>query len=159
MKQKELSSLLKAIDVLVLFCLLFLSFYVVPQLGQRAVAANPTLGYLYWPCLVFFWITVVPVFISVWYAWCIFTQIGRNNSFSYENACHLKNISLLAAADSAFYLVGIIVLALMRVLHIEVFILLLAVVFIGVIASIITSALSHLTYKAAELKADSDLTI
>ena len=97
--------------------------------------------------------------VSLWFAWCIFTQIGNNNSFSYENAYHLRNISLLAAADSIFYVVAAIVLAFLKVLHMEVFLVLLGVIFVGVIAAVVTSALSHLTYKAAELKRDSDLTI
>ena len=63
MKQKELSVWLRVILVVVALCVLFLALVFVPSVGQDIVSANPALEPAYLPCLIFFWLTTVPVYV------------------------------------------------------------------------------------------------
>ena len=76
-----------------------------------------------------------------------------------DNARLLKWISWLAAADSAYFFIGNIVLLFMNMSHPGVTLMSLIVVFGGVAITIASAALSHLIVKAADLQEESDLTI
>ena len=71
----------------------------------------------------------------------------------------MKNISVLAATDSAFFFVGNIVYWLIGFNHPSILLASFFVVFIGVSFSVAAAVLSHLIYKAADMKEENDLTI
>lgn len=87
-------------------------------------------------------------------------SIGADRSFSLENSIYLRNIAVLAAADSGFFFFGNLVLLLLNLNHPSIaFVLAPIITFFGVSISVVFAALSHLIYKAAILREDSDLTI
>lgn len=159
MKQKELSRWLRAIVVFGWVCCALLSAVVMPLLAREAAVEAPDFAYLRWPCLVIFWIGMVPVALALWHAWGIFTEIGRDNSFCEENARRLRAISLLALADTLLCGLSAIILFVCGALHPGIFLLLVLIAVIGLGMFVASAALSHLTWKAVALKEENDLTI
>ena len=160
MRQKTLSNWLKFIILGVGLCGLVIYLLVVPMLGQTvAVAEDGAFDHLYWPWLVLIWVTALPVYAALAFGWIIAVNIGKDRSFSVENARLLKWISGLAAADAAFFFLGNILYLFLGWSHPGVTLLSLVVVFVGVAISVAAAALSHLVMKAALLQEQEDLTI
>lgn len=159
MSQKNLAGWLKTIiGGLVVLALLFF-FVIVPLLGRSIVEDAPEYRNWFVPWLVFAWITAVPCFIAAVFAWRVAGNIGKDRSFSMENAVLLKRIALLAVIDSAAIFIGNLVMIFLSMTHASVVIVLLMVTFLGVAVSVACAALSHLVRKAADLQQESDLTI
>ena len=159
MKQKELSRWLRAIVVCGWIGCALLAYPIAPKLARDAAADIPELAWLAGPCLALFWLGLAIVAAALWFAWRIFAEIGRDNSFCGENARRLRIISGLALADTLLCVAGIVGLFLLRALHPGVFLLMLLIAAVGAGLSVAAAALSHLTLKAAALKAENDLTI
>ena len=160
MNQKNLSNWLKAVIIgtgifgLIIFGLL------VPKFGYNITEIYPEMPYCFWPWLIFLWLCSVPCFASLFFGWKIAENIGKDNSFSFDNAKQLKIIAKLAAFDCAFFFGGNWVLLFMDMNHPGVVIIFAPlVIFVGIAVSIVCAALSHLVYKSAEMKSESDLTI
>jgi len=159
MKQDAFSKYLKGLVIAMAVLGLLLCVFFVPGFGMDIVKANPNLAYLYYPSLVFVYFTAIPVYVSLWNAWKIFCNIGKNNSFCFENARRLKHISYLASADTFLYVAAAIALVSMDALGWNALIFIVVIVFIGLAMAIVCSSLSHLVDKAATLKEENDLTI
>lgn len=160
MRQKSLSNWLKFIILGVGLCGLVVYLMVVPMLGQTVMAAEDGMfDHLYWPWLVLIWVTGLPVYAALAFGWMIAVNIGKDRSFSVENARLLKWISILAAGDAAFFFLGNLAYLFLNWSHPGVMLLSLIVVFLGVAISVAAAALSHLVMKAALLQEQSDLTI
>ncbi len=160
MRQSTLSNWLKFIILGVGLCGLVIYLLVVPMLGQTVAAAeNGLFDRLYWPWLVLIWVTALPCYAALAFGWIIAVNIGRDRSFSVENARLLKWISGLAAADAAFFFLGNLLYLFLGWSHPGVTLLSLIVVFVGVAISVAAAALSHLVMKAALLQEQSDLTV
>ena len=160
MKQVALSKWLKFIIIGVGICGLIVYGAVIPMLGQTlAIYLNGEFDYCYWPWLGFIWITGIPCYPVLIFAWKIACNIGRDQSFTATNAKYLKWISVLAAADAAFFFTGIIVYLFLNLNHPGIVLFSLLVVFAGVAVAIASAALSHLVLKAEVLQEQSDWTI
>lgn len=159
MEQKTLSKWLKCIIIGVAICGIIIYSAVIPSLGQAIVYDYPEFSHYYLPWLIFIWMTGVPCYCALIFAWKIVTNIGTDCSFSEENAKFLKWISVFAAGDAAFFFLGNIVLAFLNMNHFGIVLLSFLVTFIGVAISIASAALSHLVKKAAILQDQSDWTI
>ncbi len=157
MKQKELSIALKAIVALCGLILAVVAGVILPTCGFDLLARFPSETGLIWSALVFLWITSIPVVIVLVLVWQISTQIGRNNSFSMENARNLKSICILSMTDTLLYFCASVLLLLFH----RTFPLLLTILVlcIGVAISVVSAVFSHLVQKGAEMKAEQDLTI
>ena len=92
-------------------------------------------------------------------AFMIALNIYRDRSFCLANARLLAWIAVLAAADTVYFFVGNIILALNSMHHGGFFMICMLVCFAGVAVTVTASALSHYARKAAELKEQADLTI
>ncbi len=159
MKQLEMARWLKIIDALSLVCCVVLAFVVVPLMGYDLAARYPDVADMFWPCLVFVWLSAVPMIVICVVAWQIFVQIGRDESFSHENARRLRMISYLASIDAVAYLLASVVLALKSLLPLNVLVVALVIMMGALILAVASATLSHLTEKAAVLKAENDLTV
>ena len=160
MNQKNLSTWLKAVIIGTgIFGLIVFGFFI-PAYGANFASLNPEVAYCYWPWLIFLWLCSVPCFASLFFGWKIASNIGNDNSFSFDNAKQLKIISILAAGDSAFFFIGNWSLALMDMSHPSMIIIITPlVVFVGIAITVVCAALSHLVYKSAVLQSENDLTI
>ncbi|TGY95905.1 DUF2975 domain-containing protein [Petralouisia muris] len=159
MTQKSLSSWLKGIIVGITVCGTVIYFYLVPMFGQEAAEANPEFSYCYAPWLAVIWLSAVPCYLALYFGWKITVEIGRDNSFSMENARYLKRISVLALLDSGYFFLANLILLLLNMNHPGILLISLFVEFAGVAVAVTAAALSHLVQKAAEIQNENELTI
>jgi len=159
LKQKELSNYLKALFALAFLCCAAAAFWLVPMLGERASELKPEHAELVMPCLIFFWVTLIPVIWSLCLAWKISDEIGKDNSFCHLNAVRLRTVSRLAVLDTVLYLIAAVVLTAAGAVEVLGLAAFAAVLILGIALAVGMAALSHLIEKAAALKDDADLTI
>lgn len=159
MEQKSLARWLKFIIIGVAICGGLIYFCVLPECGKTMVNAYPEFSNRYWPWLIFLWTTGIPCYGVLVFGWQIATNIGKDRSFSMENAKALKWISWLATVDTIYFFLGNIILWFMDLSHPGIVLLSLIIVFAGVAVAVAAAALSHLVQKAAVLQEQSDLTI
>ncbi len=159
MKQGTLSKWLRLIIIGVGICGIIIYAAVIPMLAEAMVHEYPEFSSWQWPWLIFIWVTAIPCYIALIFAWEIAVNIGADCSFSVVNAKLLKWISVLAAADSAVFFAGNLIYLLLNMNHPSIVLFSLLIEFLGVAISVASAALSHLVMKAAELQNQSDLTI
>ncbi len=159
MTQASLSKWLKGIIVGIGGCGAIIYFYLVPLFGNEVAGAYPEFSNCYWPWLAVIWVSAVPCYLALYYGWRITAEIGRDRSFSMENARYLKSISILAVVDSSYFFVANLVLLLLGMNHPGILLASLFVEFAGVAIAVVAAALSHLVQKAAEIQEENDLTI
>lgn len=160
MSQKTLSLLLKAVIIGVALCLVAVYAWIVPELGEPlAEAGEGEFQFLFRPWLVIVELTALPIAAALVLAWIIAANIGRDRSFTRQNAKLLGVIAILAAADAGYFFIANLVMALLNYSHPGVMIFALLACFAGVAVCVAAAGLSHLVYKAARLQNESDLTI
>lgn len=159
MSQKNLSKWLKGIIAGMAVCGAIIYLYLIPVWGRDLVEANPEFSNCYIPWLAVLLISAIPCYWGLYFGWKIAAEIGKDNSFSRENASYLKNISMLAALDSVYFFGANLVLMLLGMNHPGIFLLSLFVVFAGIAVTVAAAALSHLVKKAADMKEENELTI
>ncbi len=157
MNQKSLSQMLRLLVVLVAAAGAAISARLV-RYGYQLCQERGQSG-LFLPWLIFFLLTLAAVYAALWLAWRMFASIGRDQSFSAENARRLKYMSWLACGDAVAYLLALPVLNAVTSIKPYTVLVLLALSFVGVCLSVACACLSHLVKKAADLKQDQDLTI
>ena len=160
MKQKELAAALKCIVILCLLAGIGLCGVLLPMYGATIAKVDVEYAWLFWPCLAGLWALCVPVLIVLALVWQMAGRIGADNSFCVENAQALKWICALAVLATGLCLVGGLALAvILRGLPPFLLLLCAAVMLVGAAIAVVSAVLSHLIQKAADLKADQDLTI
>ena len=159
MKQKSLSAWLRVICALVMLCTLFLSVMVMPMLGKAVAYDYKELAWLYWPCLIFFWLTAAAVIAFLVLVWLIARDIGRDRSFTLVNARRLGACSVLALADTLLYASAGCVLMAFHLAHFALIVLGVILCAVGAAVSVACAALSHLARKAADMQSENDLTV
>lgn len=159
MEQKHLSKWLKLILLGVGICGLIIYAFVIPMCGLSLRTLYSEFSNRFWPWLIFIWVSGIPCFMVLYLSWKISSNIGKDLSFTEQNASLLKSISFLSAADAGFFFVGNIVLLLLNMSHPSIVIASFIVVFVGVSVSVVSAVLSHLVKKAAALQEQSDWTI
>ncbi|MFT3951612.1 MAG: DUF2975 domain-containing protein [Oscillospiraceae bacterium] len=159
MNQKTLAALLKAVLAGACICGAVIYFAVIPAWGHQLAYSSPELNKYFLPWLVLSWVTAVPCFWALGCAWKVAVQIGRDNSFSYENAAGIRRIGMLAATDGAIVFAGNVLFAFLNINHPGVFILSVIIVFIGCAVAVACFTLSYLVYKAALMRDEQNLTV
>lgn len=159
MKKFELTKWLKYIIIITSFIGFFFIFLIAPWIGKDFTTFEPSLAYLFWPCLIFIWVTAIPFYIALGISWFICNDVLRDSSFSKQNAKRLKVISKLALLESILYVVASIALFVFNLLHPSILLIILFIIFIGIAIAVVTAVLSHLVEKASDIKDENDLTI
>lgn len=159
MKQNELAKSLKLFIGLTCIILAICAFVVVPKLGRDISYSNPEYAYLYYPFLIFIWITVIPFYAALFQGWKISNQINRDNSFSKQNINSLNKIRKYSLSECLLYFIGSLILLYFNLLHLSILIIILFVIFIAMCISVFMAVLAHLVQKACDLKDENDLTI
>lgn len=159
MQQKSLSNWLKAAIVcLALFGLLVYGI-VIPSYGQSLAAQNPDYAHCFWPWMTLLILTAIPCYTALVFGWQIASDIGKDRSFSEDNARRMKWISNLAFGDVVLFVFGNTMLLFLGMSHPGVFLISLLPDMLGVAIAVCAAALSHLIYKSARMQQDADLTI
>jgi len=159
-RRKILNELKIACVITALLCAV-LFFGVAPRILPEVMYSGRggVISTLYWIDMTYIWIVGALCFASLWEAWKICREIGRDNSFSRANAVSLRHISrymliafIMMAAGLAFVLLvgggsaalpGLVALG----------------VCISLILSLFARAMAELIEMGAELKDENDLTI
>ena len=157
MDQKKLAIWLKAIVVGCALCGLLLFGFILPRYLAYAAEEVPDLPHTAWN--VFMWVLAVPCYAVLIFIWQMANEIGKDNSFSLENANHLRMIALLAGLDAGMLLVGNVIFMAMKHSIPTLALVSAFMCFVGLAISVGAACLSHLVRKAALLQEDSDLTI
>ena len=157
MDQKKLAVWLKAIAVGCALCGLVLFGFILPRFLGYVATEVPDLPRRAWTA--FLWVLAIPCYAVLVCIWRMADEIARDNSFSMANAKLLRNIAMLAGADSVVLLIGNLVF--LAIGHsIPTLALVSAFVcFIGLAISVGAACLSHLVHKAALMQEENDLTI
>ena len=129
MEQKTLSKWLKLILLGMGICGLAVYFLVVPSFGDSLRSQYPEFAGRYWPWLIFIWVSGIPCYAVLVLGWRIAANIGRDASFSLENARFLRSIAILAAVDAAYVFLGNLAMLFLDMSHPGVVLLSLLVVF------------------------------
>ena len=159
MSQKNCANILKIIVVLAFIGIAAVYFGVAPKIAFNTAENYPEFAFALWPWLSFVLISCVPVFWALAEAWGIFTRIGNDRSFCRENAVSMRRIAILAAAESAYLLLGDIAMAVFVINHPGIFLFILILAVIAVMVCGVCWALSLLIKKASNLQEENDLTI
>ena len=144
MRQKELEKWLKIVIIAVALCGLVVCAVAIPWIGHG---------------LVMFIISAIPCYVILYLGWRVAVNIGKDRSFSMENARHIKLASKIILFDALYFFIVNICMWRIYVNHPGVILALVFIVFACVVASVVAAVLSHLVVKAADLQEQSDLTI
>lgn len=159
MKQMEVSKWLKAITILTGIAGLLFFLWVMPVLAQDMAMAYPEAAYLMWPGMIYGWGIGGICYGILYQFWKVCVEIGRDNSFSAENARSFVAISRLAAVMAAAWFAGLVFLAVIHCLGPAFGIFMILCTFICIVAAVLAAALSHLIYKSYEMRQEQELTI
>ena len=138
---------------------LLAAFVFLPMLASALLEEFPAYQKWYWPCLIYGWVVLLPGFAGLWEFWKVCVQIGRDNSFSQENARSLFRICLLALTMAALLAVGVAALCLLGMGLPALLIAMLGFAAACALVALLANALAQLVRRAAAIKSENDLTI
>ena len=138
---------------------LLAAFVFLPILASALLEEFPAHQKWYWPCLIYGWVVLLPGFAGLWEFWKICAEIGRDNSFSQQNARSLTRICLLALTMAALLAVGVAALCLLGMGLPALLIAMLGFAAACALVALLANALSQLVRRAAAIKSENDLTI
>lgn len=156
MNQSKLAKLVCVVMVGIGICGLITYLYVIPVLGRDLCMQMPEYSHCYRPWLYFLWLTSIPCYVALYYGCKIGVEIGKDNSFSLENARYLKRIMAAAIVNSVIFFAGNIIYLLLDMNHPGIVIISLMVCFGGLSISIIAAVLAHLVENAAEIRRENE---
>ena len=138
---------------------LLAAFVLLPLLASALLEEYPAYQKWYWPGLIYGWVVLLPGFAGLWEFWNICGQIGRDNSFSLENARSLARICFLALTMAVLLVLGAAALCILRMGQPGLLILMLGFGVACALVALLANALSQLVRRAAAIKDENDLTI
>ena len=138
---------------------LLAAIVLLPALASAMLEEYPAYQKWYWPGLVYCWIVLLPGFAGLWEFWKICVQIGRDDSFSQENARSLFRICLLALTMAALLAAGVAALCLLGMGLPALLIAMLGFAAACALVALLANALAQLVRRAAAIKSENDLTI
>lgn len=159
MKQAEIAKWLKGITISIGIMGAVFFFLLVPMLAGDMRKGYPEAAFLYLPGLLYSYVIAAGCYAVLYQFWTVCVQIGRDRSFSKENARAFKQISRIAAVMEVVWFAGLVGLAVLHCVQPAIMIFMVAAVFMSFVVAVCAAALSHLVYKAYELKQESELTI
>lgn len=159
MKQSTFSTWLKVIILGMAFCGLLIYGWAFPELGRSFAQAYPEFSYCYYPWLILLWLTGVPCFLVLAFAWKIAHNIKLERCFIFENGRLFQRIGLMAAVDSIFFFVMNILYLFLNLNHPAVLLLSCFIVFGGAAVAVVCMGLSRLVNNGAALQEQCDGTI
>ena len=159
MKQVEISRWLKGITCTIGIMGVIFFFCIVPMLAGEMRQQYPEAAFLYWPGLAYSCVIAVGCYAVLFQFWKVCKEIGKDNSFSKENAAAFKSISRIAVVLAGIWFLGLVALAGMGYMQPAIVLFLIFAIVISFVVAICAAALSHLVWKAYELRQENELTI
>lgn len=159
MKQKEVSKWLKGITIAIALMGIVFFFFVVPVLADEMRNMYPEVAYLYWPGLIYGGVIGIACYAILLQFWKVCCEIGKDNSFSKENADSFVMICRIALVLSLIWFGGLVYLSCIHCLNPGIAIFMIVAIFISIVIMVLAAALSHLILKAYEMKQENEFTI
>lgn len=152
MSYREMSVVLKVVDVLACAACLFVLVAVIPDLeARRVVPQGSVLGFA---------AGIAPLLVLGAQAWRLFSAIGHGETFTEKNARRLRTMGYCAAFDAAVWLLLIVIDVLVSADPAFSVVASLSVAFVFVFTlTVVCAALSHLASTAADIKSENDLVV
>lgn len=138
------------------FCYIVIFPQKILELGETGWP-DADVSWLVTPSIIAVSISAIPIAIALVLFWRICTEIGRDNSFCHKNAGRLTGIGFCALVDTGYCAVGTVTLEIL--VGSPIWVLGLMVCTVGLAIALAAFLLSHLVLKAADMKAENDLTI
>ena len=151
MSQKQVAGWLKGITLSIAGMGLLFFGLVVPYLAWDMAVTYPDYAALRIPGILYGWGIAVFCYAILYQFWKVCVQIGRDNSFSGENARSFVVISRLAFVLAVVWFAGILFLAAKRALGPAFLIFMILLIFINVVIAVLAAALSHLIYNGINM--------
>ena len=155
--------LVRTLKGTILFLAAMTAFFYIVVFPQRVLELeepgrlNADAAWLVTPGLIAFSISAIPIAIALVLFWQICTEIGRDNSFCHKNASRLTGIGFCALIDTGYCAVGTVTLEIL--VGSPIWVTGLMVCTVGMAIALAAFLLRHLVLKAADMKAENDLTI
>ncbi len=159
MKQEEIAKWLTWITYSIGMAGAVVFFFLVPIVAGQMRLEYPEAAWLYWPGLGCNFLVAAGCYLILYQFWTVCREIGRDNSFSMENAQAFKRISRIAAGLAVVWFLALAGLTVVHALWAGILLFLFFAVFISFAVAICAAALSHLVWKAYEMKQENELTI
>lgn len=159
MKQAEIARWLKGITWGIGIMGIIFFFILVPMLAGEMRRGYPEAAFLYWPGLVYNFVIAAGCYAILFQFWTVCREIGRDNSFSSENAEAFKRISRIAVVMAVLWFAGLAGLTMIHYMQPGIMLLMVFAVFVSAAVAICAAALSHLIWKAYEMRRENELTI
>lgn len=157
MKRVGLVRVLKGTIIFLTAMLAFVYVVALPQRISSIAGEFPEFSWMVAPGIVAVTLSAVPVVVALTLFWRICTEIGRDNSFCRKNAGRLTGIGCCALIDTGYCAVGTVTVEMLA--GTPIWLLGLGLCTAGLAVAIAAFLLSHLVIKAADMKAENDLTI
>ena len=152
MSKREMSLVLKAIDLLAVAACVLVAVLVVPSLEAREVLpAGSTVAFV---------LGIAPLMVLALVSWQLFSAIGEGEVFTRHNAQHLRSMGYLASVDALLWLLALVVYLLSGLeIHFSVVASLSVALVFTASLGVVCAALSALTANAADIKDENDLVV
>ncbi len=157
MKRVGLVRVLKGTVVFLTAMLAFVYVVALPQRITSLAQEFPEFSWMAVPGIAAVSLSAVPIVVALALFWRICTEIGRDNSFCRKNAGRLTGIGCCALIDTGYCAVGTVTVEMLA--GRPIWLLGLGLCSAGLAVAVAAFLLSHLVMKAADLKAENDLTI
>ncbi|MBQ3079170.1 MAG: DUF2975 domain-containing protein [Clostridia bacterium] len=158
MKKRSCFGLWTAVWMLAVIGTFVFAFFV-PFGAKEIISRNSSMERLFWPYLAYLWA------VGIMYYWVIFEfsrvvkRISLDASFCRENARSMKNISAITLATGIWFLMGLALSPLFGAFSMGLLAARCIFAAICFTISLFAHALSRLILRAAEIKAENDLTV
>ena len=113
-EHKKLAVLLRVGLIIAALVCAAIFFWFLPEQGRGIARIAPEYAWAFWPCLIFAWLFAAPVFWGMALMWRVFGRIGQGEAFCAANARAMHTVARLAFFDAVLVPVGVMALALSR---------------------------------------------
>lgn len=159
MEQKIIAKVLKTFSILSFFIGSLFMLWYVPQGIYNVGLYYPQYTNLQIPALICCFMITALCYIALFHFWKICIQIEKGNSFTMENAKHMKIIGLIALSIFIFGIIVFVFLNIIGCISGPLVVMGFFVEFVLSGVTVICLALSALIRNAALIKEENDLTI
>ena len=159
MPAKTLRNLVRAAIICLAVFALFGCSFILPVQGLSMARANPELAYCFWPWLLLFWVTCLPLFAVLVLAWLVADAIGQDQVFTHKIASLVKISSILLFGSVGIFFIGNLVFLILWMSHPAVMLVSLFVDVFGLSLAVGVAVLARYLHKAADLQDEADGTI
>ncbi|MGD6819193.1 DUF2975 domain-containing protein [Metabacillus sp. 113a] len=135
-------------------CIFFL-----PNLARETAVTNPEYAYLKMPLLMGLYLTAIPFFLALYQALKILNYIKGKDAFTDLSVRSLGYIRNCAIAIIVLYIIGIVLLAVLNVLHPGLALVGLVIIFASLVIAVFSAILQELLRRAIEMKSENELTV